>query len=301
MLFRQDTDPSNQEFFTICSELIITAYKSEKIYTNYVIKSNTLKKLTIFNLNITKLDVSECTSLQTLTCTNNNIKQLIINNNLITLNCARNRITEFIPTRNLINLNCSYNKLSTLKLSNNLIEVHCQSNELNTFQLNKKLLILDCNNNKIKKLNLNRKLKILHCKRNLLIKLELNFDLHELHCAFNQLETIKINSFLTKLSCKYNKITSLTLRNFFPIKKILLKTDCGIIIIQQTPLAFNKFIPTSDEETICTICLEATEDLIITDCGHTFHMTCIMAIRNNKCPCCRQIIVPLKHRQYRLD
>lgn len=100
-MYRQETDPSIQEFITQCTELSLNAKYPERIFSNLVIKSDRLKKLTITNFVITKLDVSKCKALKTLICTNNKLNKLIYNNNLKSLDCANNNITELTLTNNL--------------------------------------------------------------------------------------------------------------------------------------------------------------------------------------------------------
>jgi len=107
MLYRQETDPSIQEFITPCTELSLNTEYPETIFTNLVIKSDRLRKLTIINFDITKLDVSKCTVLRTLICTNNNITELIVNNNLKSLDCTKNKITKFTPPEDLTQLICA--------------------------------------------------------------------------------------------------------------------------------------------------------------------------------------------------
>ncbi|CAI6359433.1 unnamed protein product [Macrosiphum euphorbiae] len=94
MLFKQKSDSSAQKYVTYCTELNLSTECPKKIYTNLIIKSNTLRKLTIINMDINKLDVSQCTKLQTLICTDNNMNQLITNNELRALDCANNKIID---------------------------------------------------------------------------------------------------------------------------------------------------------------------------------------------------------------
>jgi hypothetical protein len=39
----------------------------------------------------------------------------------------------------------------------------------------------------------------------------------------------------------------------------------------------------------CAICHEKTKDFKTLGCGHMFHMSCLMKVKNAKCPCCRMV------------
>ena len=111
---------------------------------------------------LTTLDLSECTALQSLTCDNNQ---------LTTLNLS--------GCTTLQNMNCTYNQLTTLDLSEcaSLQELTCNNNQLTTLNLSgcTSLQELTCNNNQLTTLNLSgcTSLQRLFCLNNQLTTLDL--------------------------------------------------------------------------------------------------------------------------------
>lgn len=158
-----------------------------------------LRKLTCNWNNLTALDLSENTALDTLDCSWNKLTKLDLSKNaaLIKLDCSRNRLTALNLSENraLTELRCGVNELAALDLSRNtaLTELYCDVNELATLDLSKntKLNILDCNKNELTALDLskNTALAKLDCSRNRLTKLDLtrNTALHFLSAWQNPL------------------------------------------------------------------------------------------------------------------
>ena len=91
--------------------------------------------------NLTSLDLSDCSALQTLNCRNNQLTDLDLSNcpALYELNCGGNRLTSLDLSNcpALYELNCGGNRLTTLDLSNcpDLYDLHCSSNQLTTLDV----------------------------------------------------------------------------------------------------------------------------------------------------------------------
>ena len=142
---------------------------------------------------LTSLDVSMCTELDTLACSGNP---------LVTLDVSKNT--------KLICLECYNNQLTTLDLSKNaaLRRIHCNDNRLTTLDLSK-----------------NTELDILQCSNNLLTTLDItkNSALRFLSCTDNKLSTLDVtkNSALTYLACMDNKLTTLYVSNNKSLESII--------------------------------------------------------------------------------
>ena len=184
--------------------------------------------------NLTTLDVSGCTSLQTLNCRNHplttldvsgciNLQNLIITDEgtigttvmcnltsldlsdcsaLQTLNCRNNQLTDLDLSNcpALYELNCGGNRLTSLDLSNcpALYELYCFSTQLTSLDLSScpDLYKLDCRNNQLTDLDLSScpDLYDLHCSSNQLTTLDVSFcpDLSTLYCGDNPLQSMTI-------------------------------------------------------------------------------------------------------------
>lgn len=164
-----------------------------------------LRKLACNWNNLTALDLSENTALDTLDCSWNKLTKLDLSENtvLAKLDCSRNRLTalDLSENRALTKLYCGVNELAALDLSQNtaLTELYCDVNELATLDLsqNTKLNILDCHKNKLMTLDLskNTTLAKLDCSRNRLTKLDLtkNTALHFLSAWQNPLILLNLS------------------------------------------------------------------------------------------------------------
>lgn len=154
---------------------------------------------------LSAIDVTAMTDLNTLLCQNNQLQALDVTGNI-----------------NLRKLNCSYNKLTGLTLGSKLtglLELVVNNNEISTLSLTyaKSLYSLVCNDNKLASLSLtyNTKLKTLWCQNNQLTTLNVSkCTLLETLIAYNnQIATVNVSG-LTKLTdfwCDINKITALNL------------------------------------------------------------------------------------------
>ena len=112
---------------------------------------------------LTKLDISKNTKLETLDCNNNQLNELDVSNNI-----------------ELKNLDCSTNKLTELDISNNteLKYLSCNNNQLDKLYVsnNTELEKLYCSTNKLTELNItyNTVLKYLYCFNNEIIVLDIS-------------------------------------------------------------------------------------------------------------------------------
>ena len=190
------------EFFTALQKL----YCSYAPLTTLELRNNnTLQELYChYNRRLTTLDVSGCTNLKVLNCSECMLSSLEINDctSLTYLDCDNNRFTtlDLSHCTNLQYLDCSYTTLTVLDLKN------CTS-----------LQKLDCNGTSIIELDLNDciSLQELNCEENYQLR-SLNLSgctaLQTLYCYDNSsLSTIKVSgcSSLQKLWCYKNNLTDL--------------------------------------------------------------------------------------------
>jgi len=167
-------------------------------------QNKNLKHLICFFNNITFLQVTGATALETLKCENNNLPSLNVsqNPNLSLLHCNANVLTNLNTTgaSSLTDLECIGNNLTIIDLSSNP--------EITNFR---------CSENLIFKINIanNSKLETFYCDRNLLSTIDLsnNPSLIELECWNNQLDQldISINTSLKRIKCNDNKLQELDL------------------------------------------------------------------------------------------
>ncbi|MFR4393713.1 MAG: leucine-rich repeat domain-containing protein, partial [Ruminococcus callidus] len=147
---------------------------------------------------LTTLDVSANSNLQTVDCSGNQLTTLDVsaNSNLQTVDCSGNQLTtlDVSANSNLQTVDCSGNQLTTLDVSanSNLQTVNCSNNQLTTlnFSQNAKLEEVDCSGNQLTELDVyNALLQKLDCSENALPSLFLSecSALRELDCSQNQL------------------------------------------------------------------------------------------------------------------
>lgn len=194
---------------------------SDLSHVEYTIQSQTVtiygpvRDFSCDDNQLTSLDVTKNTALESLECGDNLLTSLDVNN-LLSLNF----------------LGCSDNKLTTLDVSGAtmLKYLFCHNNLLttvNTLNLTK-LETFRCDNNRITSLNVTHSvvLSTLNCEKNQLVTLDVskNTKLKNLSCKENQLISLDIsnNSMLTSVSCGDNKLASLKMNN--PVLKEL---TCG--------------------------------------------------------------------------
>ena len=176
---------------------------------------------------LTSLDFSNNTALNTLNCSSNQLTSLDVSNNtaLTSLNCYSNQLTSLDVSNNsaLIELNCYSNQLTSLDVSNNtaLTNLNCRSNQLTSLDVsnNTALITLYCYSNQLTSLDVsnNTALNYLSCSNNQLTSLDVsnNTALKFLFCYENQLTSLDVSSAnaLTELDCGDNQLTSLDVRN----------------------------------------------------------------------------------------
>jgi hypothetical protein len=165
-----------------------------------------LEKLVCSKNKLTKLNLTQNTSLRTLICNNNSIAVLDISacQDLITLDCAYNNLTNLALDKNseLKTLNCTNNKLINLDIthSSQLEELNCANNQISTVN------IINCTF-----------LRKIECQKNSISRLDISFNPHleELNCASNKLYHLSVekNGFLKKLNCASNQLISLNIKN----------------------------------------------------------------------------------------
>ena len=166
------------------------------------------------------LDVSGCTSLATLKCSNNPLTSLDVSGctALTELNCSWNRLSSLDVSgcTSLTELNCSDNLLPSLDVSKNpsLTTLYCNNNQLTSLDVSgcTALTKLWCNNNQLTSLNVSgcTALKWLNCSINRLTSLDVSgcTSLTNLDCSRNQLTSLNLskNTALTILDCSRNQI-----------------------------------------------------------------------------------------------
>ena len=182
-----------------------------------------LESLTCDNNQLTTLDLSKNTALTKLECNGNQLTTLDLSKNtaLTRLYCNGNQLTTLDLSKNtaLTSLDCNSNQLTTLDLSKNtaLTRLVCYENQITTLDLSKStaLTYLDCNNNQLTTLDLskNTALTELDCNNNQLTTLDVskNTALTYLYCRGNLLATLDLSksTALTYLDCDNNKLTTL--------------------------------------------------------------------------------------------
>ena len=205
------------------------------------------------NNQITKLDVSKNTSLQTLSCYGNDLQLLDFSNcknlttiyllengkNVITDNSSSieesymmtidkssysNLVLSFANTQ-ILQLNCTNNEsLQSIDIGKNdqLAIMRIESNpllEILDVTKNSKLEILYCTNNKLSGLDVfqNPILSTLDCSGNEIPQLDVmnNPQLTSLDCSSNQIGSLNLskNTLLTTVNCSSNQLQGLIVRN----------------------------------------------------------------------------------------
>ena len=171
------------------------------------------------------LDVSECTGLDRLDCSENQLTEINVSGctALTDIDCSNNKLTELNVSTNteLYTLLCYGNQLTELDVSENtwLYDLYCFGNELVRIDISgcTDLDGLDCSENQLTELDLsgNTSLRWLYCSGNRITELDLNAnsELEALRCSENQLTAIDVsaNTALTELHCSGNQLTELDL------------------------------------------------------------------------------------------
>ncbi|MBR5169226.1 MAG: leucine-rich repeat domain-containing protein [Muribaculaceae bacterium] len=174
--------------------------------------------------NLTRLNLNNCPSLETLYCQNNGLTSLLTSasNSLKTLNCSGNQLTSLsLSSPELISADCSSNQLSTLTPRCAKLErLNCSNNNLRQLNLaySPALRVLDCSYNQLTRLSpvVCQDLTTLYCNDNLLTALYVSEcpALTGLYCSNNQLTGLDVSGCpaLTDLFCYDNQLTGLDVR-----------------------------------------------------------------------------------------
>ena len=194
-----------------------------------VIIRGDVKKLNVWNNQLTNLDASGCTTLKSLKCFGNKES---FGNKLTSLNvsgctaltelkCYDNQLTslDVSSCTALKKLDCYRNKLTSLNVSGctALTELKCYDNQLTALDVsqNTALTRLDCYDNQLTALDVsqNTALTRLDCYRNQLTALDVSkkTKLETLNCQQNQLTALDVskNTKLETLNCQQNQLTAL--------------------------------------------------------------------------------------------
>jgi Leucine-rich repeat (LRR) protein len=185
-----------------------------------------LRILDCYNLsNLTRLDVSACSALKTLTCWGCSLTTLNVSGcaALERLDVSDNKLTvlDLSNTPMLKDLKCGGNRLSSLYVSNcaALESLECYRNELTILDVSKNtaLTILDCYRNNLAALDVSQNvpLRRLVCGENkslAALDLSKNTALDDLNCDLNSLTALDLthNSALESFSCVSNHLSELT-------------------------------------------------------------------------------------------
>ena len=144
---------------------------------------------------------------------------------LLTLSCSANQLTKLDISKNTLlqSLNCDDNKLITIDLSNNkdLQFLDCGSNLLSNLDLSKQVSLtnLYCYSNPLKVLDVSKNIELLllYCTSNQLTKLDVskNTKLRVFSCVNNPITDLDLsnNKSLESVSCNINLLTNLNLKN----------------------------------------------------------------------------------------
>ena len=212
------TEINNIIYLSVVSQKVSNLKGIEKL-TN-------LQSLYCSNNNIKSLDVSKNTKLRHLSCANNKITSITGLGNLKDLSslyCSNNAISSLDVSKNtnLSTLECSGNKLSKVKGLENLKDLkyfYCEKNNLTSLDLSKhtQLVYISCSNNKISSLKLPKgdDLIYLYCSDNKITSLDVSDYLHlsSLKCSNNAISKLVVNNpSLVYLYCSNNKLTKLDL------------------------------------------------------------------------------------------
>ena len=202
----------------------ITSLKGIEFFT-------ALQKLYCYGNQITALDLSRNTELDTLAC-GLRLDGVNYGNKLSSLNVSNNKkLRYFACDGNLLKtldlrgntdlemLQCIGNELESLNIKNSpkLSWLYCWDNKLTSLDIsgNPNLEYLDCGINALKRLSAaaNTKLKVLGCYDNAITALNIagNTELSTLDCSGNALTNLDVskNTMLQRLWCSDNKLSDL--------------------------------------------------------------------------------------------
>ena len=213
-----------------------------------------LERLWCSNNQLRSLDLSGCTALESLSCYHNQLTSLDVSKNsaLTWLYCYRNQLTSLDLSHNtaLMALDCGANRLTSLDLNHNtaLMALECYDNQLTSLDLshNTALTGLDCGGNRLTSLDVshNTALERLWCHSNPLTSLDVskNTALTSLICSSNQLTSLDISKHtaLKDLNCSSNQLTSLDVSHNTALEYL----ECGGNELTSLDLSHNTALTT---------------------------------------------------------
>ena len=180
-----------------------------------------LMYLECYSNQLTELDVTQNSNLQTLHCQDNQLTTLDVTKNTALTELAFTNLTAIDVTKNtaLTRLWCRNNQLTELDVTNNtaLTYLECRDNQLTELDVtnNTALTHLDCQNNQLTELDVTKNLSLYHleCRENQLTELDVshNTELTHLFCSENQITMLDVskNTKLQSLGCFNNLLTEL--------------------------------------------------------------------------------------------
>ncbi len=183
---------------------------------------------------LTALDVSGCTALQGLDCSNNQLTSLDVSgcSALQTLGCYNAKLTSINVSgcTTLAKLDCYNNQLTSLDVSGctALQTLSCYGNQLTSLDVSgcSALQTLGCYNAKLTSINVSgcTALQGLDCSNNQLTSLDVSgcTALQTLNCYSNQLTSLDVSGCtrLAKLYCYDNQLTSLDVSGYTVLSEL---------------------------------------------------------------------------------
>ena len=212
------------EFFT---ELEALRSERNQLTALDVSKNTLLNTLAVSENQLTALDISNNHALKNLYVAENQLTSLDLSNNtaLVQLEASENKFTELILSNKprLEKILCDNNQLTALNLSQcpALENLRCHHNKLTELDVSKNTVLnsLNCSYNQLTTIDAsgNTGLWSLECSNNQLTALDVtkNTDLVTLDCSSNQLTALDVsnNTILSKLYCNDNQLTALNVSN----------------------------------------------------------------------------------------
>ena len=208
---------------TFPDDLYFLSFLGNQLTSLDVSGCTSLESLQCQNNQLTSLKLSGCTSLNWLNCTYNQLTSLNVSGctSLETLSCYNNQLTS-LDASGCTSLNwlaCYRNQLTSLDVSGctSLVDLLCQDNQLTSLNVSgcTSLECLSCGGNQLTSLNASgcTSLNYLNCPYNQLTSLDVSgcTSLEQLYCDDNQLTSLDVSdcTSLVHLQCNYNQLTSL--------------------------------------------------------------------------------------------
>ncbi|MDR0371007.1 MAG: hypothetical protein LBH80_04030 [Prevotellaceae bacterium] len=183
-------DGSRRAYNNLNKTPIAHTYTNRAVRTVRILEAEAITNFNCTCQQLTALDVSNCTTLITLSCWGNLLGALDVSKNttLKSLVCSNNPLNTLDVSKNsaLLALSCRGNQLRSLDISANtaLTELWCPNNPLNMLDVskNRALTALDCSGGRLRRLDVST-----------------NPKLAGLSCYSNQLNALALDSIFTDL------------------------------------------------------------------------------------------------------